>query len=119
MEKKTQKYSLKAILLLQLVVMVYTLSGVAAKFASASDFMSISFIVMYGVEIAILGIYAILWQQVIKRFDLSIAYANRSVALLWSMMWAVLFFHEAISLKNILGVIIVIVGTIIVNSENV
>lgn len=118
-EKKGQKNGIriKDIVLLQLVVGIYTLSGVAAKFASGNDFLSMKFILFYGVEIAVLGIYAILWQQIIKKFDLSIAYANRAMALLWSMIWAVVFFHENITIKNIIGVLIVIVGTIIVNSD--
>lgn len=117
MEDKKKKLSLKMLLLFQGIVMIYTLSGVAAKFASGTGFLSLKFILFYGLEIFILGIYAILWQQIIKRIDLSVAYANRSLALLWSMLWAVLFFQEEISIKNIIGVIIVIIGTIIVNND--
>lgn len=118
MESKTKGYSLKALIALQLVVMIYTFSGVAAKFAAASGFMTASFILCYGVEIIILGVYALLWQQIIKRFDLSIAYANRAISLLWSLIWAVLFFKEAVTIKNLMGVLIVIAGTIIVNSDD-
>lgn len=110
-----KKYT--SIMILQLIVAIYTMSGVAAKFASKNDFLSFKFILFYAVEIFILGVYAILWQQIIKKFDLSIAYANRSIALLWSMIWAVLFFNETVSIKNIVGVLIVIMGTIIVNSD--
>ena len=94
------------LILLQLVIMIYTLSGVAAKFAAC-----------YGVEICILGLYAIFWQQIIKRVDLSVAYANRSIAILWSMIWAALIFGEHISVQNIIGVLLVIAGTMIVNKE--
>ena len=65
----------------------------------------------------ILGVYAVLWQQLIKRFELSVAYANRSMSILWSMIWAVVFFHDKITINNILGVLIVIAGTIIINME--
>lgn len=109
--------SLKGILLLQGAVMLYTLAGVAGKFAAMQTESVVKFVLLYGIEIAILVAYALIWQQLIKHFDLSIAYANRSVALLWSMLWAVVFFHENISWKNISGVVIVIVGTIIVNGE--
>ncbi len=111
------KYNWKDILLLQGIVILYTLSGVAGKYAAGYAFPSVGFILCYGVEILILGIYAICWQQIIKRFELSVAYANRSIALLWSMIWAVLLFHETVTLKNIIGVLIVIAGTMIVNSE--
>ena len=109
---------IKHILLLQCVVLLYTTSGIFAKLASGEGFMSWKFILFYGAEICILGIYAVLWQQIIKRVDLSLAYANRAIALLWSMLWAFLFFDEVITVKNIIGVIIVIIGTVIVNSEH-
>ena len=112
-----KKISPKLILALQLVVMLYTLSSVAAKMASGQAFLSLPFIVYYGVEILILGFYAIAWQQIIKRCDLSVAYANRSMAILWSLVWTVNFFHEALTVKNIIGVLIVFAGTMIVNSD--
>lgn len=116
-DRVKQRIRLVDIIVLQLIVMIYTLSGVASKFAAAGEFLSLRFILFYGLEIALLGVYAILWQQMIKKFDLSIAYANRSIALLWSMMWAVIFFQEHVSVKNIIGVLIVIAGTIIINSD--
>ena len=119
MESLPQKNNrLKQILLLQCVVLLYTTSGIFAKLASSQGFLSFGFILFYGAEIFVLGIYAILWQQIIKRTELSLAYANRAIALLWSMLWAFLFFGETITLKNIIGVIIVIIGTMIVNSEH-
>ena len=116
--KKTKKISIAMIIALQVVVMFYTTSGIFAKLASGTEFMSFKFIFFYGAEICVLGIYAILWQQIIKRVDLSIAYANRSIALIWSMLWAFFLFNEEITLKNIIGVIIVVVGTMVVNSDN-
>lgn len=113
-----KKISIKQVLLLQAVVLIYTTSGIFAKLASGEDFLSLGFILFYGAEICVLGIYALLWQQIIKRVDLSIAYANRAMALIWSMLWAFIFFHEQITLKNIIGVVIVVAGTMIVNSDN-
>lgn len=110
-----KKITLKDILMLQAVIAVYTLSGVFAKLASARPPLSPGFILLYGAELAVLGIYALLWQQMIKKFELSVAYANRAMALLWSMIWAVLLFHDRMDLKNVCGILLVIVGTVIVN----
>lgn len=115
MNKK--KLTLLRVMQIQLAVVIYTFSGVAGKMASGYSFLSPPFLFFYGVEICVLGIYAILWQQIIKRYDLSIAYANRSLAILWSMLWAVLFFHDTITWKNILGIGIVLCGTMMVNSD--
>ena len=60
--------------------------------------------------IANCGIYAIAWQQVIKKFSLSTAYANKSVYLLWSQIWAVAIFHEQLSVQNIIGILISLFG---------
>lgn len=116
--KEKKRISLKSILILQLVVVIYTLSSVAAKGAAGYEMLSWQFIFFYGLEIAILGVYAILWQQIIKRFDLSVAYANRSMAILWSLVWAVIFFHEKITVNNVLGVLIVLAGTMLVNTDD-
>lgn len=115
--KKDRKKFIKNIIILQVIILIYTLSTVTAKFASNEEFLSLKFIMFYGIEIVILGIYAILWQQIIKKFEISVAYANRAMSLLWSIVWAIVFFNEQITLKNVIGVIIVIIGTIIVNSD--
>ncbi len=113
-----KKIKLRDIFILQLVIAIYTLSTVFAKFASGEEFLSFKFILFYGIEMLILGLYAIIWQQLIKKFDISVAYANKAMGLLWSIIWAILIFNDTITIKNIIGVIIVIIGTIIVNSEN-
>ena len=59
--------------------------------------------------------YAICWQKIIKRFDLNIGYANRSVYLLWSQIWAVFLFGEHLTMRNVLGIAIVLTGVVIVS----
>ena len=113
-----KKTKLKEIFILQIVIAIYTLSTVFAKFASGQEFMSFKFILYYGLEMLILAVYAVVWQQLIKKFDISVAYANKAMGLLWSIVWAILIFNETITIKNVIGVVIVIIGTIIVNSED-
>ena len=62
-----------------------------------------------------LGVYAVLWQQVIRKVELSVAYANRAVALLWSLLWAVFLFGEKITAAQLLGIALVIIGTAVIN----
>lgn len=105
------------VVFLQAIIVIYTLSGICAKLASSYELLSVKFIGFYGLEIVVLGVYAILWQQVLKRFDISVAYANRSIALIWSIIWAVVFFGEKITVPNIIGTIIVILGIVVVNLD--
>lgn len=109
---------IKNIILLQLIVVLYTVSSVISKLASATSFLSVKFIILYSLEILFLGVYAILWQQIIKKFQLSVAYANRAISILWSLLWSVLLFNETLTLKNIIGGFIVVIGTMIVNSDD-
>lgn len=108
---------LKNIALLQGVIIIYTISSVMSKKASASSGDVLRFLFFFWLEFVILGIYALLWQQMIKRFELSVAYANRSMAVFWSMIWAVVFFHDKITVQNVIGVLLVIIGNIIINSD--
>ena len=113
-----KKQLVKNIIILQAIIALYSLSTVMSKFAAEEEFLSFKFILFYGIEIAILGVYAILWQQIIKKFDISVASANKAMAVLWSMLWAILFFHDNITINNVIGIVIIIIGTLIVNSDN-
>lgn len=105
------------ILFLQISVIIYTLSGIFAKLASQSEILSKKFIFFYLLEFIILGIYAIIWQQILKKFEVSIAYANKSLSLIWSLVWASIFFKETITIQNIIGTLVVLVGIMVVNID--
>ena len=111
-----KKIGLKQILLLQAIIVIYTVSGIMAKFASAGETLEM-IILFFGLDVLLLGVYAILWQQMIKIFPLSVAYANRAMALLWSAVWARIIFGEHIGLKQMCGIVLVIAGTMIINTE--
>lgn len=111
------KITTKQLILIQLAVILYTFSGIAGKLAAGHELLSLPFIMFIGLELFILGCYAMVWQQIIKRFPLSVAYVNRATAIFWSTLWAFLIFGERISWKNILGVIIIFAGIMVVNSD--
>ena len=102
---------------LQGAVIVYSLSTVAAKLASEHEFLSFKYILFFGLEFVILALYAIIWQQVIKKFQLSIAIANKATTLLWSMLWNFIIFSTGITPFKVVGVLVVVLGVIIMNSE--
>ena len=111
-----KKIGLKQIVLLQAIVVIYTVSGIMAKFASAGETLE-KIILFFGLDLMFLGIYAICWQQMIKIFPLSVAYANRAMALLWSAVWAKIIFGEQIGVKQMLGIAFVVLGTLVINTD--
>ena len=111
------KLSFKYIIALQAAVILYTCTDIAAKLASNYPFLSLGFVLCYGGEIMLLGFYALCWQQIIKKIDISIAYSNRAAAIFWSTLWAAAIFKEHISLQNIIGIIVIFAGIWMVNKD--
>ena len=104
--------------LLHFGVLLFSFTSVFAKMAAnaynAGGITDLKFLILCAVMILNCMVYAIFWQIVIKDIDLHIAYANRSVYLIWSQIWAVCFFAEHLTVKNIIGLAIVLTGVIIV-----
>ncbi|MCR5293627.1 MAG: EamA family transporter [Lachnospiraceae bacterium] len=115
--RKQKKITLLSLAVIQAGVIVYTMSGICSKMTSNYDPFSFNWLFWIGLEVCALGVYAVFWQQIIKRFDLSIAYANRAFAIFWSMLWAILLFREKITPANVMGVLIIFAGIMLVNSE--
>lgn len=111
-----EKY--KQLVMLQLVFFIYSFSGVFAKLASNQEMFSIDFMKYYFIEILILGIHAVLWQQILKSFDLTVAYSHFGMTIIWNFIWSYLFFYEKITLSNIIGSVIIILGIMLVVNDD-
>lgn len=102
----------RVLLALHLLLMLFSFSGVLSKMASQHTFMSGEFILCYGGMICVLGVYAVGWQQVIKRLPLTTAYANRAVTVIWGIVWGALLFQEGLAWQKIVGAVIVLLGVV-------
>ena len=107
------KSKIKTLVLLHLLLMIYSMSGICSKMASGQVFLSRKFCLYYGLIILLLGFYAVGWQQIIKRLPLTTAFANKAVTVVWGLVWGCVFFHERITLGKIVGVVLVIMGVVI------
>jgi multidrug transporter EmrE-like cation transporter len=92
---------------------MYSCSGLLGKFANSYRFLSPEFLSFYAASLAMLVIYASLWQSVLKKFSLTIAFSNKGVVVLWGMLWGALVFGEKISLGKIIAAMLIITGIII------
>ena len=105
MKAKTKLY-----LALHLFLMLYSTGGIVSKLAAGQAFLSVPFITFYALEILILAVYALGWQQFVKRMPLSVAYANKAVTVIWGSLWGVLVFHEHLTPGKIIGGLLVLCG---------
>lgn len=107
MKKKT----IYNLILLELVFFIYSLSSLLSKLASSSSDVY-HYIFFYLGSLAMLGVYAVIWQQILKKFSLTVAFANKGIVIIWGMIWGLIVFKEKITVGMIIGSLIIIAGII-------
>ena len=112
------KPSLKDYFLLHGSLFLYSTTAIFSKIAAEKEFLSLGFILFYGLMLCVLVVYAVLWQQILKRFPLTLAFANKSVVIVWGILWGALLFQERITWQMIAGAIVIMIGVIIVVTDD-
>lgn len=95
---------------------VYSFVPVMAKYAAAQSNLGRMTAYLFG-EILILGIYAVFWQQALKRFPLMVAVSSKGVTVVFSLIWSAFLFREEITAVNILGTLIILFGVWMVSTD--
>ena len=103
----------KSYLLLHLILLFYAASTVLSKLAAEAPFLSPRFILLYGGVLLLLGVYALGWQQVIRRMPLTEAYASKAVTVVWGILAGILFFGEKMTWGKGIGAAMVIAGVVL------
>jgi len=116
LEKKIYKNKIFDYILLYTGFVVYSFASVLAKYAAAQSNWGVMAAYLIG-EIVVLGIYAIMWQQALKKFPLVIAMSNKGMTVVFSLIWSVLLFHEEITAINILGTLVIFLGIWMVSAD--
>jgi drug/metabolite transporter (DMT)-like permease len=104
---------IKVMLALHLLVFLYSLEAIVSKIASGEAFLSLRFLLLYGLVVLLMGIYAIGWQQVIRRMPLTVAFANKAVTVVWGFIYGILFFQETATPLRIAGLVLVVAGVVL------
>ncbi len=108
------KSAFKYMIILHILLGVYSLTGVASKFAAGEEFMSFKFILFYGLSLLGLFIYAFVWQQIIKHMPLITAYANKGVTVIWGILWGYFIFSEEITARKLIGAVLIVAGIVLI-----
>lgn len=93
--------------------LLYACVSIFTKYASQQEFMSWNYIVGLIAAVGVMGLYAVLWQQILKRIELSMAYMFKGTSLIFVMLLAYVFFDEQITWNNIIGAIIIVGGIVL------
>lgn len=103
--------------MLYIAFSIYSGITVCAKMAALYEYFSLPFLLYIALEIVLLCVYAVLWQQVLKKFSLMSAMANKGIVVVFTLLWSVLFFRETITLYNIIGALVIILGIRVVSKD--
>lgn len=92
---------------------VYACTSICTKMASRQELLSWPYLFWIAGAIGVMGVYALLWQQVISKMPLSTAYMFKGTSLIFVLLFSALLFEEAITLNNVIGAVIIIIGIIL------
>ena len=89
---------------------LYACVTIFTKYASQHEFMSTAYCLGLAGAIGVMGAYAIGWQQILKHIEISTAYMFKGTSLIFVMLLASAFFGEQITINNIIGAAVIIIG---------
>lgn len=89
---------------------LYACESLCTKYASQHDFLSLEYCLGMAGAVGILGAYAICWQQILKRVELSTAYMFKGTSLIFVMLLAFALLGEQITLNNVIGASVIVFG---------
>ncbi len=95
---------------------LYSFAGVFSKMAALQENIYRTIIFM-GIEFLLLAVYALIWQQVLKKFDLITAMSCKGVTVIYSLGWATFLFNEDITVWNLVGSLVVMLGVWVVTTD--
>ena len=100
----------KNLLIVNIMFFIYSFSGVFTKLAAREKMFSFNFFAFYGGTLLIMAVYAFVWQQIIHKLPLMVAYANKAMVVIWGLVWGCLFFQERLTAGKVISVLLVAVG---------
>lgn len=105
--------SFKTYLALIGVNLVYACTSIFTKMASQQEPMSFPYLLWIAGAVGVMGVYAMLWQQVISRMSLSTAYMFKGTSLIFVLLISALLFGETITINNLIGSAIIVLGIVL------
>ena len=90
--------------------LIYSFAPILSKAASVYGFLSLPYLLYLGGAIITLGVYAIIWQQIIKRIPVSDAYMFKGTSIIFVLLLSHFLFGESITLQNCIGAAVIIGG---------
>lgn len=105
-------------LFLHSVLLLYAAISVVSKIASRYELLSLPFLLLYGVKLAALAVYALFWREALKHFTLTSAYLQKTVTVIWGLVFGMLLFDERLTAGKLVGMTMIVFGLGIAMTEH-
>ena len=97
-------------IVLILAIAIYSCVGVCTRLAADYPFLSWPYLLLICGAVAVLGIYALVWQQLIQRMNLGVAYMFKGLGVVFALLICHFVFGEVITFNNVIGAAVIIAG---------
>ncbi len=117
MKGKKNVFSKSTVMLISLYLF-YSIIGIIGKYnAISSRVGSLRFFLLFGIQLFGIALFSIGWQLLLKKFELNYVYLFKGTTILWGLLFSKVIFHEQITVNNLMGAIIIVVGIGVVLNE--
>lgn len=100
-------------IVLVLVYLFYACISVIMKYTGLQQPLTIEWCVGFVLLVVTLGVYAIAWQQILKRIELGVAYMFKGLSLFFIMLLLALCYGEPITPMKLLSTGIIVMGIVV------
>lgn len=116
--KQSSTLTLRTVAALLLVNLFYSTVSIATKFTSMQEMLSLRYFVGLAITVLIMGLYAVLWQQILKKVDITLAYMFKATGVIYVLLYSAFLFNEGVTSWNIIGASIIIIGILLFVKAN-
>ena len=110
----------RALLLLHATLLIYSMASIFAKLSGNQLNLenSAGALVFLALEFVALAVYSLLWQIVLKRMPLNVAYSSKALSTLWTWLLCFILLHESITPGKAIGIVLVLAGVYLVVTDH-
>ena len=111
--QKNKKQQIRNVLLIVFTIFLQSFSFLCIKYSTLQhDFLMFVFM---GFALLFILMRAVIWQSVIQRLPLSVVYPFTSLVQILILVYAIFLFEEIVTINNVLGVMLMIVGVFLIS----
>lgn len=112
-QQEKTNVTFKVVIILLFVNLLFSTVSIVVKYTSMQEIFSFKYLIGIGVIVLLLGSYAVVWQQILKRVNITLAYMFKATGIIYVLLYSVLLFGETLTVWNVIGAAAIVVGILL------